>query len=182
MTRYLALLRGINVGGRHRVPMADLRATCEAGGYSSVRTFIQSGNVLLATDAPAATLEGDLEALLERRFGFGVPVVVRSLRQLRRVVSEAPQGFGGEPQRFHSDVIFLKAPLTSRRVMEVVTLRDGVDQAWPGPGAVYFARLTERRTESRMNRITGTPEYQQMTIRTWSTTTTLLALLDAGPT
>jgi uncharacterized protein (DUF1697 family) len=93
-------------------------------------------------------------------------------------VEGAPDGFGTRPDEFHSDVVFLKAPLTSRQAMRVVELRDGVDQAWPGRGVVYFARNNARLTASRMGRIVGTPEYQRMTIRSWRTTTTLLDLLD----
>ena len=62
--------------------------------------------------------------------------------------------------------------------MRVVELRDGVDQAWTGTGVLYFARLSERRTQSRMSSIVGTPEYKLMTIRSWNTTTKLLGLLD----
>ena len=176
--QYVALLRGINVGGRNKVPMADLRSTFEADGYQAVRTYINSGNVLFESGAPPDSLEGELEAMLERRFGFPLVVVVRSHLQLRQVVEEAPDGFGAEPETYHSDVIFLKAPLSSRQAMKVVERREGVDQAWPGTGVLYFARLSERRTQSRMSRIVGTPEYAQMTIRNWATTTKLLALLD----
>jgi len=177
-TRYIALLRGINVGGRNKVPMADLRAALEGAGYDAVTTYIQSGNVCFATDAPAAALEADIEADLERRFGYPIVVVVRSHRQLRAVVTKAPAGFGTAPDTYHSDVVFLKQPLTSTAAMRVVFTRDGVDQAWPGAGVVYFARLSARRTESRMSRIMGTPEYANMTIRNWATTTKLLSLLD----
>jgi uncharacterized protein (DUF1697 family) len=177
--RYVALLRGINVGGRNRVAMADLRETFEAAGYGAVSTYIQSGNVLFESDGPRASLEDDLEAMLERRFGVPLVVVVRSDRQLRSVVVDAPRGFGTQPDTYHSDVLFLKAPLSSQQAMRVVGLRDGVDQAWPGRGVLYFARLSERRTQSRMSRIVGTPEYQQMTIRSWSSTTKLRGLLDA---
>lgn len=177
-TRYVALLRGINVGGRNKIAMADLRSTFEAEGYESVRTYINSGNVLFDAGAPPKSLEGDLEAMLERRFGFPLVVVVRSHLQLRKVVGNAPDGFGAQPDTYHSDVIFLKAPLSSQQAMRVVERREGVDQAWPGAGVLYFARLSERRTQSRMSRIVGTPEYAQMTIRNWSTTTKLLALLD----
>ena len=62
--------------------------------------------------------------------------------------------------------------------MRAVELRDGVDHAWPGTGVIYFARLSERLTQSRMSRIVGTPEYQRMTIRSWNTTTKLLHLLE----
>lgn len=179
-TRCVALLRGINVGGRNPVAMAALRATFEAAGHTAVSTYIQSGNVLFETDAAIAGLETAIEALLERELGLPVPCVVRSHRQLRRVVENAPAGFGSQPARFHSDAIFLKAPLTSARLMEVLELRDGVDRAWPGTGVCYLERLSERRTQSQLSRIVSTPEYQLMTIRNWNTTTKLLALLDAG--
>lgn len=178
-TRAVALLRGINVGGRNPVAMADLREVFEREGYGAVRTYIQSGNVLFETDAPGKQLERRVEAMLERRFGFPLVVVARTHRQLRTVVDGAPEGFGQAPGTYHSDVIFLKAPLSSRQALRVVDLREGVDQVWTGPGVLYFARLTARRTSSRMGRIVGTPEYQRMTIRSWATTTKLLGLLDA---
>jgi uncharacterized protein (DUF1697 family) len=177
-TRYVALLRGINVGGRNPVAMVDLRAAFEADGHKAVSTFIQSGNVIFESDASRDSLEDDLEAMLERRLGVPLVVVVRSHRQLRNVVDKAPAGFGEEPDAYHSDVIFLKAPLSSQQAMRVVEQRDGVDHAWPGAGVLYFARLSERRAQSRMSRIVGTPEYQRMTIRSWTTTIKLLALLD----
>ena len=176
----MALLRGINVGGRNVVAMADLREAFEAAGLRAVRTYIQSGNVLFESDAPGQSLEGDLEAMLERRFGVPLVVVLRSHPQLRNVVEKAPDGFGRAPDAYHSDVIFLKDPLTSRQAMRVVELREGVDRAWPGTGVIYFARLSDRRAQSRMSRIVGTPEYQRMTIRSWTTTTKLLSLLDEG--
>jgi uncharacterized protein (DUF1697 family) len=177
-TRYVALLRGINVGGRNMVAMADLREAFQADGYEAVSTYIQSGNVLFESDAPRRSLEGDIEAMLERRFGVPLMVVVRSHAQLRNIVARAPDGFGSEPDTYHSDVIFLKAGLSAQQAMRVVELRQGVDQAWPGTGVLYFARLSERRAQSRMSRIVGTPEYRLMTIRSWKTTTTLLSLFD----
>jgi uncharacterized protein (DUF1697 family) len=107
-------------------------------------------------------------------------VVVRSHAQLRSVVAGAPAGFGANPATYHSDAIFLRSPLTPTQVMKIVKLRDGVDQAWPGRGVVYFSRLSAQRTKSRMSSIVGTPEYASMTIRNWATTTKLLALLDAS--
>lgn len=176
--RCVALLRGINVGGKNPVKMADLKACIEADGHTEVRTYIQSGNVLFTTDTPVKAIEERLEGVLEERFGIPLVVVVRTHRQLRAVVEDAPAGFGTEPDRYHSDAIFLRAPLTPAKAMKVVQLRDGVDQAWAGKGVLYFARLSEQRTKSKLNKIVGTPEYQQMTIRSWSTTTKLLALLD----
>ena len=178
VTRFVALLRGINVGGRNPISMADLRDAFEAEGYLDPSTYISSGNVLFESDTPRASLEKELEAMLERRLGVNLVVVVRSHRQIRNLVDRSPEGFGDEPDLYHSDVIFLKAPLTPNRAMRVVDVRDGVDQVWPGTGVLYFARLSARRTQSKMSSIVGTPEYQMMTIRSWSTTTKLLGLLD----
>lgn len=182
-TRYAALLRGINVGGRNKVAMSELRAAFEAHGFADVGTYIQSGNVVFTSDAARKSLEADsleteVETMLEARFGIPLVVVIRSHRQMRSVIADRPAGFGEEPQRFHSDCVFLKEPLTSAEAMRVVGIREGVDQAWPGPGVIYFARLSALRTKSRMNKIVGTPEYRRMTIRNWATTTRLLSLLD----
>jgi uncharacterized protein (DUF1697 family) len=174
----VALLRGINVGGRNKVPMSDLREAVEQVGHTDVSTYIQSGNVLFTSSRPRAEIESELEQELERRFGFPVVVVVRSHAQLRAIVQQAPKGFGTMTDTYHSDVIFLRSPLTPAKAMKVVRLRDEVDQAWTGRGVLYFARLSARRTQSKMSSIVGTPEYALMTIRSWSTTTKVLALLD----
>jgi uncharacterized protein (DUF1697 family) len=175
--RYVALLRGINVGGRNTIPMADLRQAMEDAGHDEVRTYIQSGNVLFKSGAPRRSLEPAIEGLLEARFGVPIVVVLRSHEEMRRIVQRAPAGFGTAPGTYHSDVVFLKQPLTARQAMGVVQLREGVDQAWPGTGVVYFARLSAQRTKSRMSRIVATPEYQLMTIRSWATATKLVDVL-----
>ena len=175
---YVALLRGINVGGRNIVRMADLRAAFEDAGYASVGTYIQSGNVLFESAIPPTSLESDIEGMLADTFGLSVVVVVRSHGQYRDVVGRAPDGFGTAPDTYHSDVIFLQAPLSSGEAMQAVDPRDGVDQVWPGEGVLYFSRLSKRLSQSRMSRIAGSPLYQSMTIRNWRTTTKLLSLLN----
>lgn len=178
MGQYVALLRGINVGGKNKVPMAELREAFDAHGFADVQTYIASGNVLFETSDPAKELESRIEALLQRRFGLPIVVAVRSERALRSVISSAPDGFGTQPDRFHSDTIFLRGGLTAAKAMKVVRLREGVDQAWKGRGVLYFARLSAERTKSRMSAIVGTPEYADMTIRSWKTTVKLVELLD----
>jgi uncharacterized protein (DUF1697 family) len=178
--RYVAFLRGINVGGKNLISMSDLRVVLEMAGYAAVRTYIQSGNALFETDAPRAELEESIEALLAERLGCPVLVVVRSHRQLAYVVASAPEGFGADRVTHLSDVVFLKAPLKSAQAMRAVSLREGVDRAWAGTGVLYLDRLAERSSQSRLSKLASTPQYQKMTIRNWSTTTKLLAMLDEG--
>lgn len=179
-SRYVVLLRGINVGGRNRVLMKDLRAAFEAEGFGQVTTYIQSGNVLLSASPDDGAIEARIETALATHLGMGLVVVARTHDELARIVGNAPDGFGASPETYHSDVVFLKEPLTSAAAITAVRRRDGVDEAWPGDGVLYFRRVSARRTQSRLSTIVAHPSYQQMTIRSWATTTTLLALLDEG--
>ena len=107
-------------------------------------------------------------------------VVVRSVEEMKTTITQAPPGFGSEPDTYRYDVIFLKQPLTSSEAMESITTREGVDQAFGGEGVLYFSRLISRASQSRLTRIIGMPIYQSMTIRNWNTTTKLASLMEAA--
>jgi uncharacterized protein (DUF1697 family) len=180
MTRFLLLLRGINVGGKNKVPMAELRALLERLGYADVATYIASGNVVLSSDQSAAEIKRAVEAALPETFRLDselVAVLVLTDAQLRAVVDGKPPGFGEEPERYHSDVIFLIG-IDAAEAIEVFDPRPGVDRVWPGDGVIYSQRLSAQRTKSRLSRIMGTPAYRSMTIRNWATTVALGELLE----
>ena len=104
------MLRGINLGPNRRVPMAELRALLTDAGYEDVRTYVQSGNIVLRSSQPVARLERDVAGLLHDRFGFEVPVVGRTAAQLAKVVARNPLGdVADDPKRYQ--VSFLSAPL-----------------------------------------------------------------------
>lgn len=177
---FVALLRGINVGGKNIVPMARLKQAFEDLGFSDIATYIQSGNVLFATAAgTAATLTATIEAGLAEAFGYPIRTVVISAATLRAAVAGAPPGFGAQPDLYRYDVIFLKPPLTAAKLMKVLPVRSGVDAAHAGKGVVYYSRLIELATRSHLTRLTQMPVYQDVTIRNWNTTTKLLAMLHA---
>jgi uncharacterized protein (DUF1697 family) len=180
MTRYLALLRGINVGGKNLIKMTALKACFEGAGFTDVVTYIQSGNVLFsASEAGAAAMTRRIESMLAATFDYAATVLVRSRKQMQAIVDQAPRGFGLEPAKYRYDVIFLKEPLTASAAMKSVRTRPGVDEALPGVGALYFSRLISRASQSQLSRIMSLPIYKHMTIRNWNTTTKLLALMHA---
>ena len=180
MATYVALLRGINVGGKNLMKMAALKACFEEHGFRDVATYIQSGNVLFGSpERSAAALVRRIEGMLAEAFGYPASVVLRSRTQMRAVVERAPKGFGADPGTYRYDVIFLKEPVTAKTAMKSVLTRQGVDQAHPGTGVLYFSRLISRASQSRLSRIVSMPVYQSMTIRNWNTTTKLLQMMDA---
>lgn len=106
----MALLRGVNVGGRRRVPMARLREVASGLGHADVATHLNSGNLLLTSDADEASLAAQLGAALQESFGFAVDVVVRSADELREVVAGNPYP-DGDPKQVQ--VVFLSGPVTA---------------------------------------------------------------------
>lgn len=176
-TTWVALLRGINVGGRNRILMADLRVCFEDAGYEGVRTYIQSGNVVFSADEPQReTLRGAIEAMLGSAFGYDATVELRDAAELRAVVEASPDGFGSDKDTYLDDVLFLLPPLDPDEAMGALTLRDGVDTAWTGPGVVYSRRVKAKASRSGLSRIASHPFYQRMTIRNWNTTLKLTAM------
>jgi uncharacterized protein (DUF1697 family) len=182
LTTYLVLLRGINVGGKNKVPMAGLRELLEELGYRDVTTYIASGNVILRSDAPPAETKRTIEDALPRRFKLDselIAVRILTHAELRAVVSKKPKGFGDEPGSYHSDAIFLIG-LDAAKAMEVFDPHPDVDRVWPGDGVIYSQRLSAQRTKSRLNKAITTPLYRSMTIRSWTTTVALLERMEAA--
>src|SRR5215210_592345 len=141
MARYVALLRGINVGGKNLIPMPALKTAFQDAGFDDVRTYIQSGNVLFsAPTASSSALTTQVETMLRKAFDhYAASVVLRSRSQMRSIVDKAPKGFGTDPITYRDDVLFLKAPLTAKTVVASAPTKEGVDRIWPGSGVVYFS-------------------------------------------
>ncbi|HEU5238222.1 MAG TPA: DUF1697 domain-containing protein, partial [Pyrinomonadaceae bacterium] len=178
---YLALLRGINVGGGNIITMTHLKACFEANKLHNVATYIQSGNVLFETaETDPVKLVRRLEQALSKTFTpYRARVVLCAHTKLREIVREAPKGFGRQPQKYRYDVIYLKEPLTAAEALQIVTTKPGVDRVFAGPDVLYFSRLIARATQSHLSRVVALSVYQNMTIRNWNTTIKLLALMDA---
>ena len=180
-TVYLALLRGINVGGKNKVPMAELKACVEELGCENVRTYIASGNVMFESNASPAELTEEIQEALPKKFKLDselIKVLVLSREQLQQVIDQAPEGFGTDPGTYHSDAIFLMG-ISSDEAIKIFNPREGVDKVWQGDLVIYSQRLSAQRTRSRLSAAMSSPLYKQMTIRSWQTTATLFALLHA---
>ena len=179
METYVVLIRGINVGGKNALSMADLRKFLEEQGFVDVSTYIASGNIILRSDKPANEIRASLEKKLPQNFKFEdefVKVLVLTSAQFQGMVVNKPEGFGEQPDQYHSDAIFLM-DIDADETMSVFNPREGVDRIWPGEGVIYSQRLSALRTKSRLNKIMGSPAYKSMTIRSWNTVRKLMEIL-----
>lgn len=174
--RYVALLRGINVGGNTIIKMADLQECVSALGHAGVRTYIASGNVLFQSpERSGARLDAALERAIEKRFALPVRVVVRSAAEIRRIVAAIPEEWIGAAD-VRVTVAFLLRGNDARSVARTLKPKAGIDELVTAPGALAWAIRRDAITRSGL-RLVGTPTYKQMTLRNLNTTLKLAELL-----
>jgi len=175
VTVYVAMLRGINVGGHAKVAMADLRAAFAEMGCADVQSYIQSGNVVFRSSKSPAALLATLEHGLDAAFGHGIRVVIRTSSQIADVVGHNPlKGGGREPAKLH--VTFLASKPAPSRVADLdpdAFLPDefrsaGCEVYLHCPGGYGRTKLNNTFFERRLGVVATT--------RTWSTVTTLSTL------
>ena len=179
--RYVVLLRGINVGGRNKVPMAALRELL-ADTFEGVQTYIQSGNLLLDSDLTATDVAAQIERLLPTAFKLDsqlIRTLVLDADAYLEVIKGAPPGFGADPEKYRYDVAFYMG-VTAAEVEPHIPVNPEVDDVVVGERAFYHRRVAALASRSRVNKIVGTPVYPSLTIRNWRTTTTLGEMLRAA--
>ncbi|MFH8448667.1 DUF1697 domain-containing protein [Streptomyces fungicidicus] len=159
-TRYAALLRGINVGGSRKVPMAELRTLLEGLGHEGVRTHLQSGQAVFASGhGDEESLAAELAAAIERHFGFAVDVIVRDHAYLKGIVDACPFPAAElEPKQLH--VTYFSAPVTPERFTEVDRAACLPEDFRLGDRALYLyapdglgrSKLAEHLSKPRVNK------------------------------
>lgn len=178
MGRYIALLRGINVGGHNRLPMAGLRETCAELGWTEVRTFIQSGNVVFDAAGKPPALEGALETAIAARFGFAPAVIIRSAAQLKSLAeaNPLPKESAKEPNRVL--VGLAKEKPKAGAAEEIGSKARAGERVVAAGGALWFHYPagvgTSKLTPALIDRAAGSP----VTARNWRTMTKLIEMLE----
>ena len=188
MASHVALLRGINVGGRNKVPMTELREVVTSLGHTGVTTYIQSGNVLFTTpQADTAKLASDLEAAITGAFGLWSSVVVLSRDELARILDRNPYPEVPNPKLVH--VVFLggelPADLLDRiKAAESAAAAKGSRDIVTATGPALYLHTPDGYGRSELSealfRIIGPPGKAGVaaTARNWATSTKLLSLCE----
>jgi len=175
---YVALLRGINVGGNNIIKMSALKSCLEREGFTDVTTFIASGNVVFECDTrDAAKLTRRIETVLSKTFGYDSRVVVLSAAQLAKIVARAPRDWSKRSD-LRCNVLFLRSPVTAEEAIAFIDAGPGIDRVESGPGVLYASTLLRSLKKSRLGKIIGTKVYKDITIRTYNTSRKILALME----
>ena len=177
--RRIVLLRGINLAGRRRVAMADLRKLLDGHGYEDVRTHLQSGNVLLTSSTAADRLAKKLERELEAGLGFEMEVIVRTRAELARVVARNPLAeIAQDPSRYL--VTFLRTKPAAKLVRELRALEVAPEQVAVSGREVYSWHPGGFQRSPLAKLLAKTGVSGAGTSRNWRTVTKLLELADEG--
>ena len=175
--RYVALLRGINVGGKTLVKMAELKACVEELGFDEVSTYIASGNVLFESrKVDPAKLETKIERAIEKQFRLPVKVVVLDRPSYARIVRAIPKAWIGDAG-LRADVAFVRRGTNVKQIVRELEPDPAVEQVKAVDGAILWATKRDALTRSVMRKLIGGAAYKELTVRNLNTTLKLDVLL-----
>ncbi|MHB1139021.1 MAG: DUF1697 domain-containing protein [Microthrixaceae bacterium] len=175
---YVALLRGVNVGGKNKVDMRQLAAAFEAAGMEAVRTYINSGNILFRSSRRSVPrLTTLLERVIHDEFALEIKVLLLTIEDLRTVVGALPEDWvnGGTMK---TDVLFLWEDQRDPAVVDDLPLKEGIDRLIYVHGALLWNVDRDQATRSGLSRVVGTELYRRMTVRNANTARKLLDLAE----
>lgn len=180
-SQFVVLLRGINVGGKNVIPMESLRRCFEELNFHDVRTYIQSGNILFcSTNRSIRQLTQSIEDQLSRRFRYQARVVILSRSQYVKAATAAPKDWGRTDTDKHN-VLFVLSPQTPARVLKAIPPpREGIERVVTGPGVLFWSVSKKQIHKTSMMKLSGSPIYQDLTVRNHNTFFKLLELLQSG--
>ena len=149
MKRYIALLRGVNVGGKNKISMAELKQGFEALGFGEVRTHLNSGNVVFSCDA-AEELGQRIQTMILERFGLDVPVLVISKEWLEDTLKQAPGWWDSGDKDIYDNLILVLPPATAGEIAEKLgEPTEGLEQVCVCEGAIFWS--FERKSYGKCN-------------------------------
>lgn len=174
---YVALLRGINVGGNRKVEMAKLKLTFEALGFINIKTFINSGNVIFESSLnDEKALCGKIEKAIEKDFGFDVPVLIRSLDEFHDLLKKLPSTWINDAT-MRCDIMFLWPDVDNKNIVAQIPHNSEIEDVVYYPGAVVWRLDRENVRRGQMIKVIGTDIYKKFTIRNANTVRKLYDLM-----
>lgn len=172
MKRYVTLLRGINISGKNRVPMAELRQGFEKLAFAEVKTYLNSGNVIFSSDEDdTKKFTNQIERMINYQFDLDIPVFVIAKEELEDILCNAPNWWGNENKKIYDNLIFMIPPATFTDVYnEIGSPKEGLEKIKEYKKAIFwsFTRKDYRKT-NWWSKTASANIRSKLTIRTANT-------------
>ena len=179
MNRYIAFLRGINISGKNKIPMAELKSGLERIGFQVVKTHLNSGNVVFSACREEPTvLASRISAMIKERFALDIPVYVLEKEALAEILEGAPDWWGTEDKEIYDNLIFVMPPATFAEVYsEIGAPKEGLERIQEYHGAIFWSFDRAKYQKTNWWSKTASAEIsRQLTIRTANTVRKLIEL------
>ena len=174
---FVALLRGVNVGGNSMISMIALKKSFERMGFTHVSTYINSGNVIFnARESDARKLEQKIERMLVKEYDLSSKVVLRSFLEMKKLVQSLPREWDGDSS-WRYNVIFLRHTIDSEEILAELPANSDVEQVVYRPGALLWSAHVDQISRSKMGKLSTRKIFQDMTVRNLNTTKKLCELM-----
>jgi uncharacterized protein (DUF1697 family) len=174
---FVALLRGVNVGGNSMISMIALKKSFERMGFTHVSTYINSGNVIFnARESDARKLEQKIERMLVKEYDLSSKVVLRSFLEMKKLVQSLPREWDGDSS-WRYNVIFLRHTIDSEAILAELPANSDVEQVVYRPGALLWSAHVDQISRSKMGKLSSRKISQDMTVRNLNTTKKLCELM-----
>lgn len=173
---FVALLRGVNVGGNNIISMRELKERFEEAGFEQVTTYINSGNVIFSSkESDARKLENKIEQMLSKDFQLESKVVIRSLAEMEQLVVSLPKSWPDPDWRYN--VMFLRHTIDSENILEELTAKGDHEQIAYRPGTVLWSVQASEINRTNMQKLSSRKIFRDMTVRNLNTTKKLCELM-----
>lgn len=178
---YVALLRGINVGGKNKIEMTRLKTSFLAAGCVDVSTYINSGNVIFSDSRSPSQIISILESAIETDFGFRVPTILRTATEIREVCQQIPMEWSNDSEQ-KTDVLFLWDAVDEARVVEQLSIKPEIETVRYFPGVLVWNVRRENVTRSSIPKLVKSDLYKSVTIRNINTVRKIDAVMQGRQT
>ena len=174
---FVALLRGVNVGGNNMISMSSLKKSFEAVGFPHVTTYINSGNIVFTTkEKDARKLEKRIEQMLSKEYELGSRVVVRSLPEMEQLVNNLPRSWSAD-SRWRYNVIFLRHSIDSEAILADLPANSDIEEIVYRPGALLWSAQATEMSRTNLAKLSSRKVFLDMTVRNLNTTKKLCDLM-----
>ena len=174
---FVALLRGVNVGGHNMISMSSLKESFAAMGFKQVTTYINSGNIVFKSkEDDARKLETKIEQMMSRDYQLGSKVVVRSLSEMEKLVKNLPRTWGSDSSWRHN-VIFLRHTIDSEKILDELPAKSDIEEIVYQPGTLLWSAQATQLNQTNMAKLSSRKIFQDMTVRNLNTTKKLCELM-----
>jgi uncharacterized protein (DUF1697 family) len=173
---YVLLLRGINVGGNHKVSMKVLKMQLEFLNYKNVFTYINSGNIIFEANKSRVILESEIKKLFSEKYNFPIVFLLKTKREIVEIAKKIPENWTNDSKQ-KTDVAYLFKEVDKKQVLDILPVKKELVSLIYVKGAVVWNVRKSDLTKSHLNKVIGSEIYKKMTVRNCNTARFLAQML-----